>query len=105
MIHDAVPWLRRLALGLSQHGPVFDPMSVQVIFVVDKMALGQVFLPVLRFPLSVRFRQCSVLIFVLLLLDEAWETSNKQTNKQRPSSLWEIIGLKSISTLFSGFNK
>ena len=29
----------------------------------------------------------------------------KQTNKQRPSCLWEIIGLKSISTLFSGFNK
>ena len=46
----AVPWLRRLvAAGLSQRRSGFDPGSVHVGFVVDKVALGQVFLRVLRF--------------------------------------------------------
>jgi hypothetical protein len=36
----AVPWLRRLFAGLS---PRFDPGSVHVGFVVDKVALGRVF--------------------------------------------------------------
>jgi hypothetical protein len=45
----AVPWLRRLAPGLPPRRPGFDPGSVHVGFVVDKVALGQVFLRVLRF--------------------------------------------------------
>jgi hypothetical protein len=45
----AVPWLRRLVAGLSPRRHGFDPGSVRVGFVVDKVALGQVFLPVLRF--------------------------------------------------------
>jgi hypothetical protein len=45
----AVPWFRRLAAGLSPRRPGFDPGSVHVGFVVDKMALGQVYLRVLRF--------------------------------------------------------
>jgi hypothetical protein len=45
----AVPWLRRLAAGLPQRRPGFDPGSVYVGFVVDKVALGQVFPRVLRF--------------------------------------------------------
>jgi hypothetical protein len=44
-----VPWLRRLVAGLSPRTPEFDPGSVYVGFVVDKVALGQVFLPVLQF--------------------------------------------------------
>jgi hypothetical protein len=40
-----VPWLRRLAAGLPPRRPGFDPGSVHVGFVVDKMALGQVFPP------------------------------------------------------------
>jgi hypothetical protein len=40
-----VPWLRRLVAGLSQRRPGFDPASVNVGFVVDKVALGQVFSP------------------------------------------------------------
>jgi hypothetical protein len=44
-----VPWLRRLVAGLSPRRPGFDPLSVHVVFVVDKVALGQAFLRVLRF--------------------------------------------------------
>jgi hypothetical protein len=46
---QAVPWLRRLAAGLPPRRPGFDPGSVHVGFVVDKVALGQVFPRVLRF--------------------------------------------------------
>jgi hypothetical protein len=38
----AVPWLRRLAARLPPRRPGFDPGSVHVGFVVDKVALGQV---------------------------------------------------------------
>jgi hypothetical protein len=40
-----VPCLKRLAAGLSPRRPGFDPGSVHVEFVVDKLALGQVFSP------------------------------------------------------------
>jgi hypothetical protein len=39
-----VPWLRRLVAGLSPRSPVFAPWSIHVGFVVDKVALGHVFL-------------------------------------------------------------
>jgi hypothetical protein len=42
----AVPWVRRLVAGLSPRRPGFDPDSVHVGFVVDKIALGQVLLQV-----------------------------------------------------------
>jgi hypothetical protein len=45
----AVPWLRSLVAGLSPRRAGFAPGSIHVGFVVDKVALGQVFLPVLRF--------------------------------------------------------
>jgi hypothetical protein len=45
----AVPWLRRLVGGLSPWRPGFTPGSIHVGFVVDKVALAQVFLRVLRF--------------------------------------------------------
>jgi hypothetical protein len=38
-------WLRRLATGLSLWRPGFDPGSVNVGFVVDKVAVGQAPLP------------------------------------------------------------
>ena len=41
-----VPWLRRLVAGFSPRRPGFDPVSVHVGFVVDKVALGRVFLRV-----------------------------------------------------------
>jgi hypothetical protein len=46
----AVPWLRRLVAGLPPRRPGFDPESVHVGFVVDKVAQGQVVPRVLRFP-------------------------------------------------------
>jgi hypothetical protein len=36
-VTSAVPWLRRLVAGLSPRRPGFDPRSVHVGFVVDKM--------------------------------------------------------------------
>jgi hypothetical protein len=44
-------WLRRFAACLSLRKPVLEPRSVHVGFVVDKMALGQVSVRVLRFSL------------------------------------------------------
>jgi hypothetical protein len=40
-----VSWLRRLAACLPTRRPGFDPGSVHVGFVVNKVALGQVFSP------------------------------------------------------------
>jgi hypothetical protein len=49
---NAVPWLRLLVAGLSPWRPGFDPRSVDVGFVVDKVAMGQGFSPeYLGFPL------------------------------------------------------
>jgi hypothetical protein len=45
----AEPWLTRLVAGLLPRRPGFDPGSVHVGFVVDKVALKQVFLRVHRF--------------------------------------------------------
>jgi hypothetical protein len=50
-LHRAVPWLRLLVAGLSPRRPGFNPGSVHVGFVVDKVAQGQVFPRVLRFSL------------------------------------------------------
>jgi hypothetical protein len=49
LLGKAVPWLRRLVAGLLPRRPGFDPGSVHVRFVVEKVALGQVFPRVLRF--------------------------------------------------------
>jgi hypothetical protein len=68
----------------SHCGCHFDSGSVLVRFVVDKVALGQVSLPVLQFPLSVSFHQCSILIVIYMLLlpegqrVEDWNPPKKQ---------------------------
>jgi hypothetical protein len=48
---QAVPWLRRLVAGLSLRRPGFHSSSANVRFMVDRVALGQVFLRVLRLSL------------------------------------------------------
>jgi hypothetical protein len=48
-VDKAVPWLRRLVAGLLPQMSGFDPGSVHVGFMVDKVALGQVFPRVFRF--------------------------------------------------------
>jgi hypothetical protein len=42
-VSQAVSWLTWLVAGLSLGRPGFDPRSVHVGFVEDKVALGQVF--------------------------------------------------------------
>jgi hypothetical protein len=60
-VHNrAVLWLRWLVAGLSTRRPGFDPRSVHVGFVVDKVALGQVFLRVVGFLLSISFHWYSI---------------------------------------------
>jgi hypothetical protein len=45
----AMPWLKQLVAGLSPRRPGFATGSIHVGFVVDKVALAQVFLRVLQF--------------------------------------------------------
>ena len=57
----AVSWLRRLDAGLSPRRGGFDPRSVHVGFVVDKLALVQVSpTEYFGFPLSISFHRCSI---------------------------------------------
>jgi hypothetical protein len=60
MLQWAVPWLRRLVVGLSPRRSEFNPGSVHVGFVVDKVALGQVLPEYFSFPLSASFHQWSI---------------------------------------------
>jgi hypothetical protein len=55
-----MPWLRRLATGHPVRRPEFDPGSVQVGFVVDKVALRQVFPEYFGLSLSISFYWCSI---------------------------------------------
>jgi hypothetical protein len=56
----AMSWLRSLVAGLSPRRPGFAPGSVHVGFVVDKVALEQVYLRVLRVsPVSISFHRRS----------------------------------------------
>jgi hypothetical protein len=55
-----VPWLRRLAAGFPAWRPEFDPWSVHVGFVVDKVVLGQCFPEYFGLTLSISFRLYSV---------------------------------------------
>jgi hypothetical protein len=45
ILREAVPWLRLLVADLSPRRAGFDPGSVHVGFVVNKVGLGQVFSP------------------------------------------------------------
>lgn len=74
-------WLA--AVPLSQR-PGFNPRPIHVRFIVDKVALGQVFLRVLRFPLSVPFHQCSRLTFISVCSyqnDNATKAGNLRTEQ------------------------
>jgi hypothetical protein len=48
--------------------PGFDRRLDNVRFVMKNVEQGQTFLPVLRFPLSVSFYQCSTLVFIHMVL-------------------------------------
>jgi hypothetical protein len=52
--HNAMTWLRRLVAGLPKRRLAFATNSVHFGFLEDRVALGQVFLQVLRFsPVSI----------------------------------------------------
>jgi hypothetical protein len=80
-----VSWLRRIVAGLSPPRPGFDPRSVRLRFVVQKVAMWQVSLPVLLFssvstiPPVVRahsficHRRCVVLATDRDITSLAWE--------------------------------
>jgi hypothetical protein len=53
----AVLWLRLLGAGLSLWGPGFSLRSVDVGFVVEKMAQNQVVIGVPQFPLLITFHR------------------------------------------------
>ena len=73
---------RAVFAGLSARAPEFDPRLANVVFVVDRVALGQIFLPVLRFsPVTI----IAAFLHTHLYLDvafirrtngEAWEPSS-----------------------------
>jgi hypothetical protein len=66
-----MPWLRQLVAGLSPWRPGIVLGSVHVGFVVDKVALGQVFSQVLWFsPVNIIPPLVSILIYYLR--DEQW---------------------------------
>jgi hypothetical protein len=46
---NAMPWLKRLVVGLSPRRPGFASGSIHVTFMMGTVVLGQVFLLVLRF--------------------------------------------------------
>jgi hypothetical protein len=83
----------------------FDLRSVHVRRVVVKVALGQVFVPVLRFSRSVSFHQCSILICIYTLLlaegqtGEAWEPSRKQCASGSREALDRKLSQFSCATL------
>jgi hypothetical protein len=54
---QAAPQLKRLVAGFPSRRPGFDPMSSQVGFVVDKVALGQAFSEYFGFPCQSSFHQ------------------------------------------------
>jgi hypothetical protein len=61
-----MPWFRRLVADLSLWMPGFSLVSFHVGFVVDKVALGQVFLKFLQFlPANVNPPWFSMLIYHL----------------------------------------
>jgi len=63
---------------------VFDTTSDHTRFVVAKVALGQIFLRIIRYFLSISLHVCSILIIIHMFLlserqtGEHWDTSEKQ---------------------------
>jgi hypothetical protein len=69
----AMPWLRQLVSGLSPQRPMFVPRSLHVRFVVDRVALGQVFLQVFWFsPVIIIPPWLSVLMYHLGYEQACW---------------------------------
>lgn len=72
---------RSLIAGLSPRLPGFSTVSGYMGFVVDKVAVGQALVRLLLFMMPVLFRQCSIIIFIVILVllegqaGKSWELS------------------------------
>jgi hypothetical protein len=76
---QTLPLLRQLVAGLSSRIPVIDPRSVHVGSVVEKMAMGQVFLRILRY-----YPVCIILAMLHTPLPSTLHTYQKdKTTKHR----------------------
>jgi len=76
-LYWTLPWIRRLVAGLSPRRCAFNPSSFNVRFVVEKVALWRVFLPVLIFS-AVSFLQRSIRIFTYMLCFPDGQTGEAQ---------------------------
>jgi len=65
--------------------------SIHVGFVVDKAALGQVYLRVLRFLLSILFRHCSTFAFIYMLLLHGRQKASTENNSKRNTIRYDTI--------------
>ena len=75
-----------------------DPWPVCVRSVVERLALGQVSIRVLRFPPASIIDQCSVFIFIhVLLLPEGQTCEARETSEQE---CWAEVGKKWIEKYF-----
>jgi hypothetical protein len=101
----AVPWLRLLVAGLSPRSPGFAP---RLIHMVDRVALGQVFLRVLRF-YSVNIIPLSFSILIYHLGDEQyiryWQQFRDVVHPIRKKSLYwwrlyDLVNTKYLNTYF-----
>jgi hypothetical protein len=64
----AMSGIGRIGADMSTKTSGFDLGSIRVGFVVEKVALGQVFLLVIRVSLSITFHQYSRFIFIMIIL-------------------------------------
>jgi hypothetical protein len=98
LVIKVVQWLRRLAASLSRRRPVFAHALVHVGFVVDRVALGQVFLRVLRFPLSASFHRGSAYSYITWRMNNRPLVAEFQLHSLTPST-WTTTDFWSVGYL------
>ena len=99
----AVSLLRCLVTVLLPRRTGFKPGTIDVGFVADKMALGQVSPRVLGYLLSVSFQKCPTPIFIYMLflpegqMGEAWKPCRKQCPFENRDWLEKYFGFLQAS--------
>ena len=87
---------------LKRWRPRFDASTGHVRFGTDTVAMGQVFLQVFQCSLSVSLHQCSILIFILILLSsgQAGETWGPSRNSNSLPGIRTALDRKLLSHCF-----
>ena len=104
-VSELAPWLRRLFIGLLLQGCGFDPRSVCVSSVVDKVTLEQDFMRVFQ----VSFVSIIPPVFHTHL--QLYAILIRRTSGRRPRTLkkrfriWGSMGQRSTATSFSGLQR